>query len=293
MTTLRFRVSCLLLTAAAGAHQSAAILGPSTPGTLDPSFSNDGKATIRFDIGGGLGDHGRAVAIQADGKIVVAGFSEFSTGDFDFAVTRLLPNGSLDSSFGFGGKATVAFDYAGGDNSDFAFDVAVQPDGKIVVAGQASYGLPGISASSFAVARLLPNGLLDPSFSGDGKTAVTFGIGFEYASALAIQPDGKIVLAGRATDGNNSQFGVARLHADGTLDTTFSGDGKQTIGFDLGGSLHDAVSDIALQPDGRIVLVGEAQQYPSFPLGGAIFAAARLLANGNLDTTFSNDGRAT
>jgi uncharacterized delta-60 repeat protein len=247
--------------------------------------------TVQFDLGGDNQDHGRALAIQPDGKIVLAGFAELNGGDYDFAVARLLADGSLDSGFAGVGKAVYGFNLVGGDTGDFARAVAVQPDGKIVVAGQASYDLAG--STTFAVLRLLPDGQYDPGFGSGGKTAITFGTGTEYATAVAIQPNGKIVLAGVAVSGANYQFGAVRLNANGTLDTSFSGDGKQTIGFDLGGGLYDAASDVVIQPDGKIVLVGEAEQTGGSPLGGKVFAVARLLGNGTLDNTFNNDGKVT
>src|SRR5262249_36070891 len=140
-----------------------------------------------------------AVVVQPDGKIVVAG-SFVSNGNADFAVARLLSNGTPDSNFGNAGLTVIPFDY-GGNNEDVANAVVLQPDGKIVVAGYArARNLEG-SDYDFAVARLLPNGLLDPDFDGDGKTTIVFDRGGgknDVARAVALQPDGKIVVAGSA-----------------------------------------------------------------------------------------------
>src|SRR5262249_26238123 len=120
-------------------------------------------------------DEATSLALQPDGKIVVAGFSQYNaTGDYDFAVARLLSNGVLDPSFDTDGKQTVAFD-RGGSNNDQANGVALQPDGKIVLAGISQINSTG--NYDFAVARLLSNGALDPSFDTDGRQTVAFDFG--------------------------------------------------------------------------------------------------------------------
>src|SRR5262249_40491545 len=154
-----------------------------------------------------------------------------------------------------GGKVRVAFDL-GGDKSDVANAIAIQADGKIVLAGSA---VVAADNRDFAVARLNPNGTLDTTFSGDGRATVGFNLGArkeDGANAIAIQADGKIVLAGSAAreDGNNQyDFAVARLNASGTLDTTFSGDGRATADFGAG---SDVAYALAIQADGKIVPVG-------------------------------------
>lgn len=171
--------------------------------------------------------------------------------------------GDLDTNFSGDGRVvetTLA--------SSFANAVAIQADGKIVVAG----GLNG----DFLVARYNTNGTLDTTFSGDGIVVTDFGgSGTDSASAVAIQSDGKIVVAGNAGLNNNARVGVARYNANGTLDNTFSGDGLFTM--DFVGTAGGAAQGLAIQADGKIVVVGSS---------GSDFAIARLNSNGTLDTTF-------
>jgi len=239
---------------------------------LDSLFSEDGK--LITDFGGS--DQGHAVAIQPDGKIVVAGFSNAS-GDNDFALARYNPGGSLDtgpSEFATDGTTTTDFsDLTFAGSNDFGNDVALQPDGKIVVAGTAG--------GDFALARYNANGTLDTSFLGDGRQTAVF---FDqpqssFANGVAVQPDGKIVVAGTAgAQGSDGvDFALARYNPDGTLDTTFSGDGKQTETF--GGS--DVATGLVLQPDGKIVLAG-------YSLGD--FAIARFQGGGGSSPPPDGDG---
>jgi uncharacterized delta-60 repeat protein len=238
-------------------------------GMLDTSFSGDGKQTL--DFGGTLsGDDGATgVAIQPDGKIVVVGFADFC----DFALARYNPNGSLDTSFSGDGTQRTAF----GGCGEGPTGVALQPDGKIVAVGAGGTG------RDFALARYNPNGSLDTSFSGDGKQMTDFG-GFDGASGIALQGDGKVVAAGLANGGAAGDFALARYNPNGSLDTSFSGDGKQTSDFGFGAS--DAANGLAIQVDGKVVAVGLAG-------GGATgddFALARYNPNGALDPSFSGDG---
>ena len=230
-------------------------------GTLDTSFSGDGKQTTNF---GGGRDLAAGVAVQGDGKIVAVGDAGPS-GFGDFALTRYNPNGSLDTSFSGDGRQTTDF----GD-SDGASGVAVQDDGKTVVAGFSFNG----TDSEFALARYNPNGSLDTTFSADGKQTTSFGGIGDQATGVAIQGDGKIVAVG---GGGNGDFALARYNPNGSLDTSFSGDGKQTT--DFGGAFGDRATGVALQGDGKIVAVGFG--------GNGDFALARYNPNGSLDTSFS------
>src|SRR5262249_9448672 len=155
---------------------------------LDPTFGGDGKVTTDFASGN---DFGQGVAIQADGKMVVAGFSQNlqNPANTDFALTRYNPDGSLDITFGTGGKVTTDF----GSTSDKALGVATQADGKIVAAGES---VDASNVSRFALARYNPDGSLDTGFDGDGKVTTDVGSSFgEYAvaNAVAIEADGTIV----------------------------------------------------------------------------------------------------
>jgi uncharacterized delta-60 repeat protein len=261
-----FLASLLLLTAASSA--SAAL----PPGALDTTFSSDGLTTTNFTSGF---DSANAVAVQIDSKIVAVGQAGGSGGRF--AVARYQSTGPLDPGFSVDGKLTT--DFTAG--YDAAFDGALDADGNIVAVGRA-----GGRGGRFAIARYLPDGSLDPSFSTDGKAIANFTPGDDYAFGVAIQADdGKIVAVGRA-GGSGGVFAAARFNTDGTLDTSFSTDGKATTNFTAGDDRADAV---AVQADDGIVVAGSANYFGS----NGKFALVRYKADGTLDTGFSGDGKLT
>lgn len=235
-------------------------------GSLDSSFSDDGK--VITDFGGpyyGTDWGAYDIALQLDGKIIAVGRS----GAGDVALARYNPDGSLDGSFSGDGKQ--ATDLGG---LDYGRAVALQADGKIVVAGSSLVGADG----NFAVARYNPDGSLDSSFSDDGTEITDFGERHD-AEAVAIQPDGKIVVAG-TSDSDNGNFALARYNADGSLDSSFAGDGLQTTNF----GHRDYGHTVAVQPDSRIVVAGES---------AVDFALARYNADGTPDGLFGGDGTQT
>jgi len=247
-------------------------------GTLDTSFDNDGKVTT--EIGSG-DDYGQSVAIQSDGKIVVAGYSNNGS-NHDFALARYNTDGSVD--YGFGGSGKVTTDFSG--NHDYGYGVAIQSDGKIVAAG---YILNG-SYYDFALARYNTNGSLDTSFDGDtsmpgypGNGKVTTAVGSEnnYGHGVAIQSDGKIVVAGYSDNGANPDFAVVRYNTDGSLDDLFDGDGITTTAVGSGG---DYGISVAIQTDGKIVEVGYSDTGPN-----PDFAVVRYNTDGSLDDSFDGD----
>ena len=270
-----------------------AVLRLNPDGTLDPTFDADGKVTVGFDLGG-VGrqdDKANAVAIQSDGAIVLAGSVERAgLDDVDFGVVRLLPSGAPDAGFSGDGETVVAFDLVAGFREDVANAVAVQADGNIVVAG---YAQKSATDFDFAVARLKTDGALDPTFDADGKVTIDFGDD-DRASDVLIRPDGRIAVVG-TWDGGAADFAVAQLNTDGSLDATFgggafgAGTGKTNLTFgapDFGGVERAAAA--ALQPDGRLVLVGTTDA------GGGVannVGIARLNADGTLDPTFDADGK--
>ena len=215
------------------------------PGDLDPTFGSGGKVTTDF---GGGSDVAIGVALQPDGKIVAAGTTSTpGVGGFsDFALARYNSDGSLDATFGSGGKVTT--DFGGGAEA-----VALQPDGKIVAAGSAS---PGATIfSDFALARYNPDGSLDATFGSGGKVTTEFTGNFDQANAVALQPNGKIVAAGTANTGTTLEFALVRYKKHGGLDPSFGSGGKVTT--DFTGS-NDVACGVALQPDRKIVAVGHA-----------------------------------
>ena len=239
-------------------------------GTLDNSFGGDGKVTTVF---GAFGSTGKAVAIQADGKIVVAG-TQYNSTDHQFEIIRYNSNGKRDRSFGSQGNVTTVI----GANSD-ANAVAIQADGKIVVAGVTYNG----SFSSIAVARYNTNGILDSSFSDDGIAITSFDSVFAYGNAIAIQPNGKIVVAGYKGTLDLLKFAVVRYNINGTLDNNFGNNGKVVTGF---GGRRAYIFGMALQTNGKIVVAGSVENTASQD-----FALARYNRNGTIDDDFGNNGK--
>ena len=189
--------------------------------------------------------------------------------------------GDLDPTFSGDGVQTTAF-----LDDARANGVAIQANGKIVAVGDA---ISIAGSSDFALARYNPNGTLDKTFSGDGRQLTDFGSVDDRASGVALQSNGSIVAVGRTSspigDQQNLNFALARYKANGSLDPTFSGDGKQTA--DLSGCCggNDALADVVIQPNGKIVAAGGSTH-----LG---YGLARYTFHGSLDPTFSGDGLQT
>ncbi|KOU22101.1 hypothetical protein ADK52_22375 [Streptomyces sp. WM6372] len=240
-----------------------------TDGTLDAGFGDGGL--VRVEEFGGSAD-GADVAVQPDGKIIAAG----KGGGGGFALVRLDTGGHLDPSLGGDGAVVAGFTPASPqDAGGTARGMALQPDGKIV-----SVGYVGNTAFDIGVARYLPNGALDPTFSGDGMVTADFG-GTEFGNAVAVQPDGKIVAAGSGGVG----VALLRYEANGSPDAAFGTGGRTSVHFpgDGGGA-----SALALQPNGKIVIAGQADDPNSQEAND--FGLARFHTNGAVDTGFGGDG---
>jgi len=250
-------------------------------GDLDRSFGAGGWVTTEL----GPFAIAHAVALQRDGKIVVAGEAVCDLAGC-FGLVRYNRDGSLDRSFGNDGIVLTKFPPL---NGAIAFDVAVQPDGKIVAVGKRYRGGDAQNDDLWALARYLPNGRLDTSFSGDGRTSIDFGYGDDIALAVALQRDRRIVVAGigeRNRNRSEDDFAVARLRPNGTLDRTFSGDGRATVGF--GPHRFDYGQSLDIQRDGRIVAAGSSS--PTL-IGAPRVAIVRLRRNGTLDRRFGSGGK--
>jgi uncharacterized delta-60 repeat protein len=234
-------------------------------GSLDPSFAADGKQT--FPIGEASG--AAAVAVQPDGKIVVAGFSSSDTSSA-VALARLKPNGLPDPGFGTDGITTTAI----GTHSA-AEALVLQPDGKLVVAGFSAVG-GGFTRATLA--RYGVGGALDDGFGSGGIATLAGSPNNADAHALALQPDGKIVVAG-----NDSGRGLllARYAANGTLDQGFGAGGRVLTRRDG----NSEATGVALQPDGKIVVAGRTRDGPV-----STYAVARYDATGSLDLSFGRGG---
>jgi uncharacterized delta-60 repeat protein len=251
-------------------------------GSLDTDFGSGGIVTTSIDkIASGY-----AVALQPDGKILVAGQS--SRGSiYTFALARYTITGTLDSNFGSGGVVTTSI----GERDALGRAVVLQPNNaKIVVGGTSANIPPGTSnpISTFAMARYHSNGSLDGSFGNNGVVTTPIGLastGTPIAGSndMVIQPDGKIIAAGYAAIGYDLFFALARYHSGGSLDSSFGSDGAITTSIS---HFSDSISDISLQPDGKIVATGS-----SLGLGACHYLAlARYHSNGSLDQGFDGDG---
>ena len=207
-------------------------------GSLDNTFGTAGIVTT--SIGNACG--GSAIAIQTDGKIVVAGYGLSSNNQFCFAIARYNTNGSLDNTFGTAGIVTTII---GGAYSSFAYVLAIQADGKIVVAGDNAINN---NQDVIALTRYNINGSLDNTFGTGGIVTTLIGTSCR-ASALAIQADGKIVVA---VGSNNLNFTLLRYNTNGSLDNTFGTAGIITTVI----GIVSAAADIAIQADGKIVAAG-------------------------------------
>lgn len=245
---------------AATENYDFAVYRYTSAGARDVTFSGDGRQ--RFGFGAGRHDFASSLALQPDGKILVAGETCGVTGgSCNFAMARLNIDGSLDPTFRSTGR--VSTDFLGDDR---AYDLALQPDGKIVIVG-IKYA-PG--TSYFAMARYSPNGFLDTTFNTTGKKVFNFSgnANRDGARSVAVQGNGKIVVCGSVFNGSNDDFALARFTSSGGSDLTFSGDGKLAINF--GG--NDSCAGLALQPDGKYVLAGYR-----LLSGFRTFALARVL----------------
>src|SRR6266478_4309589 len=243
-------------------------------GRLDSGFGESGKETTEI---GRDADDATSVALQSDGKIVAAGRT-FAPTNNDFAVARYDRDGKLDLSFNATGKATADF-----GKRDYAHSVAVQSDGKIVVAGDAEHD----DGRIFAVARFNADGTPDISFNKTGKLTTDFGSGNAEARGVAVQSDGKIVVAGYASPNNIENVALVRYNADGNLDTSLGGTGKVITPVALSGS---NATSVALQSDGKIVVAGFAVDSSGRCYD---FALVRHNADGSLDTSFNDGGKVT
>jgi uncharacterized delta-60 repeat protein len=249
---------------------------------LDPTFGQRGVVLTDF---GHSYDWAYALALQPDGKILVAGVSDAS-GSKDFALARYNPNGALDGSFGEGGLVTERLRPL---TADIIHGIAVQPDGRIVVAGVTFEDVVTLRPhGDFMVARYLPNGKNDLTFGIGGVTTTDFSDGsYDEPYAVVLQPDGKMVLGGYTNSGGGpgvlfgaDQLALARYTPNGLLDPSFGEGGK--VVFD-GGSLDERILALALAPDGSLLAGG----YTNGERRGDLLLA-RIRNNGVLDSGFGN-----
>ncbi len=273
------------------AHTMFRTLSTEGPGSLDTAFGTGGVDTL--DPMGYYSD-GNAMALQSDGKIIIAGTSDnaaFNATQF-FSVARFDSNGNVDKTFNKIGWAVAPVNGVGQFGNARAHAVAVQPDGKIVVAG---YSFDQTNASAFGIARFNSNGTVDTTFGNSGSLRISISkLGGDFARSVVIQPDGKIIVTGRTTamvnNGASEEylFAAVRLTQGGQLDASFGNNGVATVL-----TSNDSISfegySAALQQDGKILIAGSG-----FYFEGnheiSLFAVARLDSNGRVDNTFGKNG---
>jgi uncharacterized delta-60 repeat protein len=267
----------IVSTGSAGAYSAShdfVVARHDADGSLDASFAGDGARTTEF--AGAGGDEAAALAVASDGGVVAAGTSDgdgdfFTAGAGDLVIARFGPGGSPDATFSGDGVLTD-------DRVHVAGGVALAADGAIVAAGAAD--------GDFAVARYGAAGAPDPSFGDDGLASIDFGGFGDRATAVALGAGGRIVVVGSGSNGphptGGEDFALARVNADGSPDTSFSGDGRQLTD---SGSAVDEARAVAVAGDGRIVVAGSIGTNATSDV-----AVLRYDADGALDTSFSGDG---
>jgi uncharacterized delta-60 repeat protein len=255
-------------------------------GTLDSSFGSSGETTVSFGTGFTY-DQAASLTLDATGRIIVAGTTLTSVTNPDFAVARLTTAGTLDGSFGSGGRATVSF----GPTWDSAAGVVVDSSGRALVVGTSSSLVNGtLIGGDLELARLTGSGSLDTSFGSGGQvTTAVLGPSVDQAANLVLtQPDGKIVVVGTSFAQLDTDLSVARYNADGSLDSSFNGNGIVRFGSGSGQFLNPTA--VTVDASGRLLVAG---YLPYFFGSYADFAVLRLNADGSPDTSFGTGGRAT
>jgi uncharacterized delta-60 repeat protein len=245
------------------------------PGSLDQAFGNNG--TVMSPISSFV-EHGYALAVQDDGKILVAGFRD-QAGAQDFAVARYNADGSLDDSFGSGGMATID----AGTDVDAAWCMALQNDGKIVLGG--SVFKQQTTYDDYAVVRLNSDGTTDNSFGTNGIVTTDIEGLYDNAYEILVQDDGKIILGGDGYILDRRHVCLVRYHTDGTVDESF---GFLGVAYLAVGTVEDKTKDIAFQSDGKIIAVG----FMNDGMDDQAFVA-RFNTDGTVDTFFGLNGYTT
>jgi uncharacterized delta-60 repeat protein len=249
------------------------------PGHLDPNFGYHGKVVETVATGGPKQDGATFVRPLPDGTFLVADWAD-RAGSRDFAILKFYRNGTLDKHFGKGDGITYT-DFHGG--LDYPASIALAPNGRILVGGCAGHS-SGSGCDDFALARYTSDGVLDPTFGGgDGKVNTDFHGGADFANAMAIMPNGDIALAGDVSSGPGAgpfTIGVAMYKPKGTLDTSFSGDGKAS-GF---GPVGIGAYGVVALPNGELIAAGSDNDN---------VILEKFKANGALDPNYGTGGVAT
>lgn len=259
-------------TVGADSTQDFAVIRLNADGSTDTSFGTNGLVAIPFD--NFANEFATAVAVQADGKIVVGGSVEFGAQGWDFGIVRLDASGAIDTTYS-GGRVKVNI---GGD--DFVYDLILQTDGKALLTGT----IRPTPNTDIPLVRLTTAGVLDTSLNGTGKVFIGIGSGNnDVGASLALQSDGKILVGGSTRDTTSGNFLIVRFNTNGIPDNTFGAFGFIQTSI---GTQYDAANSIAIQADGKIVSAGTTTSGASGQP-----ALTRHNSNGSLDTTFDGDGK--
>lgn len=245
-------------------------------GSLDTSFGNSGIASTN-------NSWGSVITLQNDGKILIGGNSENANFDQDFCIIRLNSDGSLDKSFGNNGRVDTSI----GNSFDYVRDIKLQSDGKIVAVGEVYFSFDlDVFPLDFGIVRYNPDGSLDSTFDTDGITTVDINNSEDGATLTEIQNDGKILVGGYSDtspiDGYRN-FGLVKLNTDGSLDTSFDGDGK--VSTQTGDDSE--INALKLLADGKIIVAG----YSLSSIDNYDLLSIRYNSNGSLDSTYGTGGK--
>jgi uncharacterized delta-60 repeat protein len=247
----------------------------SSNGTLDTSFGINGF--VNYTQSGPFingGHYPYRMVIQSDDKIIIMGLQQNNTYPNAYWVARLLPDGSLDTSFNGTGYKDLSF----GTPQDRGTCVALQTDGKILLGGTS-----GNTADYFTVARLNSNGSLDTGFGINGNAQIPFNGNESFVQSMAVQTDGKILLGGYSVNiPHGKDFALVRLNSNGSTDTGFGSSGKVVTTIS---NNSDRITDLVIEPDGKIIAGGFSSS-ESNPW----MCMVRYLANGTIDTAFGVNG---
>jgi uncharacterized delta-60 repeat protein len=241
-------------------------------GTLDTTFGSGGKVII--DLGSTGNDQIEKIHALSGGGLLATGIAYQGSGLFNFSLTKLTASGSLDTSFGNGGKVVTNL-----GNNSYIYDSVILANGKIVAVG-------GLQNAGFAVVQYNSDGTLDTSFDADGIATTTLGSIFDTARSVTTTPDGKILVAGFYYGPSGQTLGLARFNSNGSLDTTFDGDGKLTVGDRIFVDDEQSTIRVVSLADGKF-LVGATVAYPN----GFYPTVYRFNQDGTLDSTFAQAGK--
>ncbi|MCB0486041.1 MAG: hypothetical protein KDC47_07595, partial [Flavobacteriaceae bacterium] len=254
-------------------------------GALDTSFGSNGKVMTLFPyLSGASGSTtARALALDQNNKIIVAGSAADSEGNINIALARYNSDGTLDSGFGNSGRVTTST----GNRYSYGRDVIITADNKIIVAGMVN--VDNQAPPNFIAIRYNPNGTIDTSFGTNGMFEIDFYGSHDQLKAAAIDENGRIILVGIANTADDQSQGIAiaRLNSDGSLDNSFGPDVNGKV-FARVENRRSAAADIAIDSLGRIIISGSAYRPPN--VGGGWAAVGRFLTNGSIDESFGADG---